>query len=115
MPRLSYREYPALFSYNHNTACAGKPKSKASCIGAKCGFSLGRAGWGLAAGGILSGLLPNAENRTMRIMIDRPDSRESWESYFGERPRRSTLRSFKRQFALEHKHTEKLFKGLNLA
>jgi len=46
-------------------------------------------------------------------MIGRP--KETWESYFGERPRLSALRSFKLQLGLERKHTEKLFRGLHIA
>ena len=51
----------------------------------------------------------------MSIMPERPDQKESWESYFGERPRRSAVRWFKRQFSLERKYTEKLFNGLPVA
>ena len=51
----------------------------------------------------------------MGTMPDRPDPRESWESYFRERPPRPALRSFKRELALERKHTEKLVRGLHLA
>ena len=49
------------------------------------------------------------------MMPERSDRKESWESYFGERPRRSAFRWFKRQFALERKYTEKLLNGLLVA
>jgi len=43
------------------------------------------------------------------------DRRETWESYFGERPQHSVMRLFKRHLALERKHTEKLLDHLYLA
>src|ERR1035441_3602712 len=53
--------------------------------------------------------------RMLSKMRESPDQNETWESYFGKRPRPSGLRSFKRQFALERKYTEKLFARLHLA
>jgi hypothetical protein len=50
----------------------------------------------------------------MRIMTA-PNSRNSWESYFGERPRDSLLRSLKRQFILERKCSNKIRRRLLLA
>ena len=48
-------------------------------------------------------------------MPEPPGPNETWESYFGKRPQPSAPRPFKRQFAWERKHTEKLFASLHLA
>jgi len=48
-------------------------------------------------------------------MREPPNRKPTWESYFGKRRPPSALRLFKRQFALERKHTERLFNGLHRA
>ena len=51
----------------------------------------------------------------MKTMPDESNSREGWESYFGERRRAWILRALNRQLAAERRHTDRTLRRLFLA